>query len=261
MKKLLAAAALGCFALCAGAAPEAQPAAAQPAAQPAAAQPQAAAPLTAEQASKRLQEFLDTPVQKIRKAPFCGFWEILIGDRLFYADPSASYLFFGDIFDMQAKLNITDERRLQLTAEQIAALPFENAIKTVHGNGKRRLVVFSDSNCTYCKLLETSLESIDNVTIYTFLVPALGPDSARGERDIWCSKDQAKAWADWMVRGIAPKKATADCVSKVLEENARIAARLGLTGTPVLFFANGMKAPGNIPKSQIEAMLAVAAAK
>lgn len=211
--------------------------------------------------AERLSGLLGTKKESVSAKPFAGGWEVVVADRLFYTDATVSYLFNGDVFDLLSKENLSDGRRLEITRDRVAALPEDHAIKVVHGKGKRRLVVFSDANCTYCKLLEQNMQSLDNVTVLTFLIPALGESSAGRERDIWCSKDRSQAWRDWMLVGRVPEQAPALCESRVIEENALIAHRLGVTGTPTLFFANGMKAPGSIPADQIEAMLQMAAAQ
>jgi thiol:disulfide interchange protein DsbC len=77
----------------------------------------------------------------------------------------------------------------------------------VRGNGKRKVAVFEDPNCGYCKRFERDLQNVDNVTVYMFLYPILSPDSAEKSRNVWCAKDRAKAWQDWMVRDQVPANA------------------------------------------------------
>jgi thiol:disulfide interchange protein DsbC len=79
----------------------------------------------------------------------------------------------------------------------------------VRGNGKRKLAVFEDPNCGYCKRFERDLQKVDNVTVYMFLYPILSADSTDKSRNIWCAKDKAKAWMDWMVRDQAPPRPAA----------------------------------------------------
>ncbi|WP_213694990.1 DsbC family protein, partial [Acinetobacter baumannii] len=93
------------------------------------------------------------------------------------------------------------------TSSNIVEVGFPNAdrlkdaIKTVKGNGKRKLVVFSDPDCPYCQQLERNLQSIDNVTIYTFLYPleSIHPTAKTTAVSIWCSKNPGKAFQDYMI--------------------------------------------------------------
>ena len=59
-----------------------------------------------------------------------------------------------------------------------ASLPFKDAVVWKNGNGKRRIAVFADPNCGYCKRFERGLQELKDVTVYTFLIPILGGDSA-----------------------------------------------------------------------------------
>jgi thiol:disulfide interchange protein DsbC len=124
----------------------------------------------------------------------------------------------------------------------------------VRGNGKRKIAVFEDPNCGYCKRFERDLQSIDNVTVYMFLYPILGADSTEKSRHVWCAKDRAKAWLDLMVRSQAPEKAS--CDTSAITRNLEYGKRLKITGTPTLVFADGSRVPGAIPATQVEKLLA-----
>jgi thiol:disulfide interchange protein DsbC len=135
-------------------------------------------------------------------------------------------------------------------------LPLNQAIKVVKGNGSRKLAVFSDPDCPFCKQLEQqALVGLNDVTIYTFLFPLaeLHPDAANKAKAIWCAQDRTRAWQDWMLNGQLPKGATT-CATPV-EENAELGKKLGIRGTPLLIFANGKRVSGAIPAQEIEARL------
>jgi thiol:disulfide interchange protein DsbC len=84
----------------------------------------------------------------------------------------------------------------------------------------------------------------------------LGPDSVAKSRNIWCAKDRARAWNDWMLRGVAPE--TAECDTSALTRNREFGQKYNITGTPTLIFGNGTRAPGAIPAEQVEKQLAAA---
>ena len=123
-------------------------------------------------------------------------------------------------------------------------------MKTVRGNGSRQLAIFSDPNCGYCKRLEKSLQQLDNVTIYTYLIPILGPDSLQKSKQIWCAADPYKAYMDWMINGTAPN-GKSDCATP-LDKNMAYAKSYGITGTPTLFFTDGSRFPGAVQITDIE---------
>jgi thiol:disulfide interchange protein DsbC len=98
------------------------------------------------------------------------------------------------------------------------------------------------------------LLKLDNVTIYTFLYPILSEDSIRKSKQIWCSADRAKAWNDWMVEGRAPSGKD-DCDTAAITKNQEYGRRLGISGTPTMFFADGERVPGAMPLAKIEQKL------
>ena len=125
-----------------------------------------------------------------------------MGDEILYSDEKGDYMIFpsqdqadGHIIDTRTKADITAQKLDKLTGFDVPNLPYKDAIAIKQGTGARRLVVFEDPNCHFCKDVEKNLVALKDVTIYTFLIPILGPDSVQKSRDIWCSKDSAKTSA------------------------------------------------------------------
>ncbi len=189
-------------------------------------------------------------VKSVSPAPVSGLYEVLVGNDIFYTDTSGKYLIQGEIIELASGKNITEQRQADLNRIKWSDLTPANAIKNVRGNGSRQLAVFSDPNCGYCKRLEKSLQQLDNVTIYTYLIPILSPDSAQKSKQIWCSADPYKAYMDWMINGITPS-GKGDC-STPLDKNMAFAKTYGVTGTPTLFFTDGSRFPRAVQITDIE---------
>jgi len=141
----------------------------------------------------------------------------------------------------------------KLSAIDFADLPFKDSFTIVRGNGKRKLAVFEDPNCGYCKRFERDLAKIDNVTVHVFLYPILGGDSPEKSRNIWCAKDKGKAFLDWMLKDVTPP--TASCDGAAVARNVELGKKSRITGTPTLIFADGTRVPGAIGADRIEKML------
>ena len=195
-------------------------------------------------------------IDEVRATPMGGLYEVRVGTDLFYTDAKGNFLIQGELIDTKARRNLTEDRINKLTAVDFNALPLQDAFATVRGNGKRKLVVFADPNCGYCKRFERDLQNVDNVTIHTFLYPILSPDSAEKSRNIWCAKDRNNAWNDWMLREKTP--AAASCDTAALQRNLAFGKKHKITGTPTLLFANGARVPGAIGAADIEKRLAEA---
>ena len=189
-------------------------------------------------------------VRSVAASPVSGLYEVLVGNEIFYTDTSGKYLIQGEIIELASGKNLTELRQADLNRIKWADLSQANAIKTVRGNGSRQLAVFSDPNCGYCKRLEKSLQQLDNVTVYTYLIPILSPDSAQKSKQIWCSSDPYKTYIDWMINGITPS-GKSDC-NTPLDKNMAFAKTYGITGTPTLFFTDGSRFPGAVQITDIE---------
>ena len=186
-----------------------------------------------------------------------------MGGQIIYTDEKLTFLIAeGRLVDPKTKRDVTGERMDELTKIDFNSLPLDQAIKVVKGNGSRKLVVFSDVDCPYCKRLEQNeLSNVTDVTIYTFLYPLvqLHPDSAAKSKSIWCADNRVKAWNDWILNNQLPKT-TGNC-EVPLEKVGELARKLGVSSTPTLFFADGKRMMGAQPYKEIERGLQAAAKK
>jgi thiol:disulfide interchange protein DsbC len=218
----------------------------------------ALSPVFAQEATlrKNLNERLPNlpKIDEISKTPMNGLYEVRMGSDIMYSDADGSFLIQGTLFDVKQKRNLTEERIDKLSAIAFEQLPLKNAFTQVRGNGKRKLVVFADPNCGYCKRFEKDLQKLDNVTIHHLLYPILGEDSKTKSKNIWCAKDKAKSWNDWMINGAAP--ASANCDTAAIDATVEFGKKYRITGTPTLFFADGTRVPGAVPIAQVEKLLA-----
>ena len=192
---------------------------------------------------------------QVSKSPVPGLYEVITQDHLFYTDEKAQFLIEGAVYDLKDMRNLTEERSRKLFALDFSKLPLELAVKKVKGNGERKLAIFTDPNCGFCKRLEHELQLIDNVTIYQFLYPVF-PGSEEKVRAVWCSKDRVKAWDDLMQKDITPSAGNCDTpTAKVLA----LGRKLKVNGTPALIFADGTLNPGYLPAAELEKALTAAA--
>ena len=206
---------------------------------------------------KNLAERLATlpKIEEITKSPMSGLYEVRVnGNDIFYTDADGNFLIQGHLIDTKLMRNLTEERIDKLTAVDFDKLPLKDAFTIVRGNGKRKVAVFEDPNCGYCKRFERDLQTVNNVTVYMFLYPILGQDSAEKSKAVWCAKDKGKAWQDWMVREVA-LPAGGSCDTATLARNVEFGKKHKITGTPTLLFADGSRVPGAISAAQVEKFL------
>ena len=197
----------------------------------------------------------EAPIDSVRKGPL-GLYEVVIGNEIFYTDADANYLVMGHIVDLRTKENLTELRLRQVNKVDFAALPFDSAIKIVRGNGSRKVAIFEDPNCGYCKRFERDLAGISDITVYVFLYPILAESSMTKSKAIWCSSDRGKAWLDTMVRDM-PVTGEGTC-STPIDKNLAFGQAKRINGTPTLFFEDGERVPGVMAIADFEKKLAAA---
>jgi thiol:disulfide interchange protein DsbC len=210
-----------------------------------------------DQIRQKVEARLNAKVDSVTRMPF-GLYEVVLGNEVLYVDAAVNYVFAGRVFDARTREDLTQKKRDELLRVDFAALPLEQAVKIVRGNGSRVLVTFEDPNCSYCKKLYRDLRNLRDVTIYTFLYPILSQDSFEKSRNVWCAKDRAAAWDELMGDGKAPPAAAPDC-RHPLQQNLALGQKLDVTGTPTIVFTDGSRLPGAVPVERIEERLKAAA--
>jgi len=200
-------------------------------------------------------------IDEITRSPIAGLWEVRYnGSEILYSDDKGDFVMVnGSMVDTKTRTDLTEARIEKLLAIDFDKLPVKDAITIKQGSGARKMAVFVDPNCGYCKRFERDLAAIKDVTIYAFVMPILGPDSTVKSRNIWCAKDPAAAWRAWMLDGVTPAN-QAKCDSAAIDRNLEFARAQRINGTPAVFFTDGTRKPGAIPGEMVEKLLVAAAA-
>ncbi len=203
--------------------------------------------------AERLPDF--PKIDEVSKSPIPGIYELRVGSELFYTDELGNHLIDGQMIDTRTRNNLTEARLNKINAIDFAALPLKDALVWKAGSGARKMVVFADPNCGYCKKFERDLQRVKDVTVYTFLLPILGGDSPEKSRNIWCAKDSTLAWRNWMLEGVTPARTMGECDASAIERNTALARKHRVNGTPAVVFEDGKRVPGAMSTEQIEKQL------
>jgi len=200
-------------------------------------------------------------IDEVNKTPIPGLYEVRMGTEIVYTDEHGDHIIEGSITETKTRSNLTQARIDKLTAIDFAALPLKDAIVWKQGTGARKLVVFADPNCGYCKKFETEMQQVKDVTVYTFLYPILGGDSPDKARNIWCAKDNGAVWRNWMINGTAPMRSMGQCDTAALQRNVALGKKYRVNGTPALVFEDGKRVPGAMGPEQVEKQLLMSRGK
>jgi thiol:disulfide interchange protein DsbC len=195
-------------------------------------------------------------IDSVKETPYAGLYEVRAAGDILYTDKKGEYLIIGHVYNAKTAEDLTKLRVDEINKVKFSDLPFDMALKTVKGDGKRVIAIFEDPNCGYCKRLrQTTLKELDNVTIYTFLYNILSEDSSVKSKNVWCAADRNKAWDDWMVNGKAAPAAPAACTTPN-DKVFALGQKLRISGTPSIFFADGSRIPGAVDLKTLESKLA-----
>jgi thiol:disulfide interchange protein DsbC len=196
-------------------------------------------------------------IESVQKAPFGDLYEVVLrgpdGVRILYVDSAASVILAGEVIEAKSGRNLTEERQRKLSGIKWSSLPFDSAVTTVRGNGRRKIAVFSDPNCPFCKRFEKDLARLDDITVHIFLFPVIRPESVAQTKAVWCSKDRAKAWNDLMLRDMQPT-AKPDCDTPV-DKLVALGRKLGANATPTWFVETGERFSGSLALEDIRKTL------
>ncbi|MDN4571857.1 thiol:disulfide interchange protein [Pandoraea cepalis] len=207
---------------------------------------------------------------------FPGFYSVVKGSEIYFVRDDMSILIAGNVVDLKSNRSLT--AALQAKAEDnrpkldVAQLDLNDAIK--FGQGSRRLFVFSDPDCPYCRTLEGSLSQLSDVTIYIFPFPLaqLHPNAPGVSEAIWCQADRAQAWRDYqgLAKLVSPDRLMSawrdhlrqrgqpeqPLCANPIARNLALGEKWRIAGTPALVFEDGALIPGAVPAERIEAQLA-----
>ena len=204
--------------------------------------------------AKLLSNFPTVAFTDVRVTPLKNIFEVDIGKKVVFTDDTAEY-FFPTMIQMSSKRDFGAERTQELSAIDFKSLPLKDAIKTVKGNGSRKIAIFSDPDCPYCKQLEQNLKDVTDVTIYTFEFPLpMHPDAKRKSINAWCASNQSETWSKALLEGM-PGGTSASCANPI-ERNSLLAASLGINSTPTIIFQGGELVPGALDSQAINQRLA-----
>jgi len=209
--------------------------------------------------AERIPDF--PKIDEINSTPIPGLYEVRVGAEIVYTDERGDHIIQGNLIETKTRSDLTQARVDKITAIDFASLPLKDAIVWKQGSGARKLVVFADPNCGYCKRFEADMQKVKDVTVYTFLVPILGGDSPDKARNIWCAKDNSAVWREWMINGAAAPRSMGNCDTSALQRNMAMVKKYRVNGTPALVFEDGKRVPGALPPEEVEKRFAAARVK
>ncbi|HTZ17333.1 MAG TPA: DsbC family protein [Dissulfurispiraceae bacterium] len=186
----------------------------------------------------------DAKVLSVGQAPVKGLWEVLLqsgaNKGIVYIDYSRKSFISGGIYDLKEKKNLSQERFSELTKVDVSKISLDNSLVLGDKDAKYRVVVFSDPECPYCGKLHEEMKKVigkrKDIAFFVKLFPLpMHPDAEWKAKTIVCKNSM-----QLMDDNFEGKKIDkAECDTKVIDANRKLAEEFGINGTPALILPDG----------------------
>ena len=196
----------------------------------------------------------------LKASPVPGIKEVRSGGQVAYMSEDGKWLFAGDLIEVKSGKNVSELARAGARAVALAESDKRDHVIYGPKDGKRRIYVFTDVSCPYCRRFHEEVPKLvaQGITVEYLAWPRGG---ASGEgfapmQSVWCSSDRVAAMdATFHGKPVAP----AACVTP-LRKHYELGASLDVRGTPAIFDSEGNMLGGYVPAERIMEALASAAA-
>lgn len=189
------------------------------------------------------------------KAP--AFYEIVVGAEIVYVSEDGRYLFQGDLFDVDARANLTEDARSVGRKKLISGVDVATMITYPAKPEKYVVTIFTDIDCPYCRKLHMEMAEYNKrgITIRYLAFPraGIGTDSYNKAVSAWCASNPAQAMTEAKSGKDLPR-ASSECRNPV-RDHFDLARKMNITGTPALVLQDGSVLPGYMPPDRLLAVL------
>jgi len=183
-------------------------------------------------------------IVNINFSPVKGLWEVIVetsGKKgIAYVDFSKKYFVSGSIVSIKDKKNLTQERFEDLNKVDVSQIPLADAIIIGNKNAKHKVIVFTDPDCSFCKKLHTEIKKVvqerKDVAFYKKMYPLkIHPEAYEKSKAIICEKSVELLENAFDKKPLPKPK----CDTTAVDENIKLAEKLGIAGTPALIMPDG----------------------
>jgi len=186
-------------------------------------------------------------IQRIGETPISGLKEVIVDGTVIYFSEDGRYLVQGQILDVKDHRNLTDIAKAALRKDLLSVADLSNAIRFAPEKPLYDVWVFTDVDCGYCRKLHEEIASYNAagvaVNYLAFPRSGLGTEGYTKAVNIWCSDDRPARLTEAKAGKAIP---TAECKDSVGEMFA-LGQKLGVSGTPAIFTADGTQLGGYLP--------------
>jgi thiol:disulfide interchange protein DsbC len=212
----------------------------------------AGGPAKADPRAAIVRKFGDIKVEDVRMSPVNGVYEVTRGSEISYVSADARYAILGDLIDVDADANLSENRRRAIRSRIIETVPESEMLVFAPKETKYTVTIFTDIDCGYCRRLHSQIAEYNRLGIrvrYLFF-PRSGPntDSWHKAEAVWCSANRNEA----LTRAKNGEDINAPkCPTAIINRDFELGQKLAVDGTPAIFLASGEMLPGYAPPGQL----------
>jgi thiol:disulfide interchange protein DsbC len=220
----------------------------------------APAPPKAAPAAKPVADPRDAIVKKIdglkaedvRMSPINGVYEIARGSQIGYVSGDARYVILGDLIDIDADANLSENRRRAIRNRLLDTVPESEMLVYGSKTAPYTLTIFTDIDCGYCRKLHSQMAEYNRLGIrvrYMFF-PRSGPNTESWHKaeSVWCASNRTDALTR-AKKGEDVK--SSKCPTQIISRDFELGQKLGVDGTPAIFLPTGEMLPGYTPPTEL----------
>ena len=194
--------------------------------------------------------------QDVSRSPVDGWYTIHKGSVVAYVSGDGRYLLQGDLIDLDAQVNLSEQSRNDSRRKLIAGLSDDDSILFSPSDARHKVTVFTDIDCTYCRKLHNQIDEYmkAGIAVRYVLYPRNGPASRawNTSEEVWCAKDRNAALTS---AKLDRSFETSACDASMVSSHYMLGRDIGLSGTPAIVFEDGTLIGGYLPPEQLSMRL------
>lgn len=196
-----------------------------------------------------------TKIDRIKLSSLPAIYEVTLGAEVIYVSKDGRYMFQGDLIDIEAKKNLTEDQRAQGRIKLVAAVKPSDMIIFAPKKPKHIVSVFTDIDCPYCRKMHDEIAEYNRLGIeiryLAFPRAGINTESYNKMVAVFCAPDRKAA----LTAAKANKPVPAKTCANPVDAHMRLVGELGLNGTPSLILKDGSVIPGYLPADRLAAAL------
>jgi len=186
------------------------------------------------------KKFPEVKLEDIKPSPVPGIYQVPVGADTAYVSADGRYLIAGDLYEIDSRVNVTEQGRSAARAKLLSKLDDRDMIVFTPPVVKHTITVFTDVECGYCRKLHSQIDQLTKLGIKVRYAayPRQGPGTSDWHKmeQVWCSKDRQTAITQ---AKLGQAVQTPNCGATPVGKQFQMGEDLGVRGTPAIFTRSG----------------------